>query len=126
MFYMKYCEIYFLFKTVSLLFPHTQHTPNARQLAILSTDLSSNILRLQIAGQLHSHKDPSEEKRNENKDKAHRSEQDVIKLSWSWSMSLVHYDKSHASNEKQERTGQTLHNVLSVNAIWHECDLDLR
>lgn len=83
------------------------------------------VLRLQIAGQLHSHKDPGEEERHENENEAHRGKQNAVQLCRSRSVCLVHNDESHAADEEQKSTGQALHDVLAVDAIRHECDLDL-
>lgn len=82
-------------------------------------------LCLQVARKLHSHKHPSCEEANDDKDESKGRQQEFVQL-WLSIACQIEDDEPETANGKQERRSKALHNVLAINSVRQESDLKLK
>ena len=75
-----------------------------------------------ISGQLHSHKHSAHEERQQDANKGDAKEQDAIESRRGRLVRLIQHDESQSAHGEEEARGQSLHDVLAVDAVWHEGD----
>lgn len=52
------------------------------------------------------------------------NEEDSVKLWRRWDMRMIQNNEPNASQRKHEGRSKTLHDVLSIHSVGHECNLE--
>jgi len=84
--------------------------------------LQNPLLIHHVAGQFHSHEDPTHEEGKQDADECDAEQQDTIESGRGRLVRLVQHDESETAHGEEEAGRQSLHDVLTVDAVRHEGD----
>ena len=75
-----------------------------------------------VAGQFHSHEDAAHEEGKQDTDERDAEQQDAIESGRGRLVRLVQHDESETAHGEEKAGRQSLHDVLTVDAVRHEGD----